>query len=96
MWQWQEDQWNRLKNPEIDLHQYAQLTFHKDAKLFQCKDRHFHQMVLEQLAIHRQNKMSFDLEITPNTKIHRVEWDHFSFIHKPHQYYPYNIVYILK
>ena len=28
-------QWNRIENPEIDPHQYAQLTFDKDAKTIQ-------------------------------------------------------------
>lgn len=30
-------QWNRIENPEIDPHKYAQLIFDKDAKTIQWK-----------------------------------------------------------
>lgn len=39
VWYWQQDrytdQWNKTENPEMYTHNYAQLTFDKDAKTTQ-------------------------------------------------------------
>jgi hypothetical protein len=31
-WSWYRDQWNRIKDPEINPHTYGHLTFDKEAK----------------------------------------------------------------
>jgi hypothetical protein len=49
----QVDQWNRIEDPEMNLHAYGHLIFEKGAKIIQWeKKRHnFQQMVLTQLAV---------------------------------------------
>jgi hypothetical protein len=55
-WYWysdrQVDQWNRIEDPEMNLHSYGPLIFNKVAKTIQWKKRqHFQQMVLAQLMV---------------------------------------------
>ena len=50
-WYWysdrQVDQWNRIEDPEMNLHTYGHWSFDKGAKTMQWKKRqHFQQMVL--------------------------------------------------
>lgn len=37
----QTDQWNRIEDPEIDQHKYAQLIFNKSAKTIQWREDSF-------------------------------------------------------
>lgn len=47
VWYWHkgrhEDQWNRIKNPDIDLHIYGQLIFDECVKTIQEKGKPFQQ-----------------------------------------------------
>jgi hypothetical protein len=59
-WYWysdrEVDQWNRIEDPEMNLHTYGHLIFDKGAKTIQWEKRqHFQQMVLAQLVIIMQN-----------------------------------------
>ena len=55
-WYWYSDrkvdQWNRIEDPEMNLHTYVHLIFDKGTKTIQWKKRqHFQQIVLAQLAV---------------------------------------------
>jgi hypothetical protein len=55
-WYWYndrpEDQWNRIKDPEMKPHTCGHVIFDKGAKTIQWKKRqHFQQMVLAQLEV---------------------------------------------
>jgi hypothetical protein len=49
----QADQWNRIKDPEMNPHTYGHLFVDKGAKTIQWKKtkQHFQQMVLVQLVV---------------------------------------------
>jgi len=61
-------QLNRIKNPEIDPHRYAQLIFDKGTEAVQQRKEPFHLMVLDQLHSQRQ-KINLYLNLTPVTII---------------------------
>lgn len=50
------NKWKRTECPEIEPHKYSQLLFDKGARKFNGEKKSFtqHQMVLEQLDIHKQ------------------------------------------
>jgi len=54
-WHWyrdrQEDQWNRIEDPEMNPHTYGHFIFNKVAKTIQWQKEHFQQMVLDQLEV---------------------------------------------
>ena len=68
MWNWWRDRYigqlNRIKNPEIDPHRYAQLIFDKGTEAVQQRKEPFHLMVLDQLHSQRQ-KINLYLNLTP-------------------------------
>jgi hypothetical protein len=55
-WYWyrdrQVDQWNRIEDPEMNLHIYGHVIFEKGAQTIQWKKRqHFQHMVMVQLEV---------------------------------------------
>ena len=40
------NQWNQIKDPDIDTHNYESPIFDKEAKIIQLKKKHLQQMVL--------------------------------------------------
>ena len=50
MWYWhknrQKNQWNQIKDPNINPHTYQHLMFDKEAKSMKWKKKHIQQMVL--------------------------------------------------
>jgi hypothetical protein len=57
-WYWytdrQVDQWNRIEDPEMNLHTYGHLISYKGAKTIQWKKRqHFQQKMVAQLEVIR-------------------------------------------
>ena len=57
------DQWNRIDSPEIDSHNYSQLTFDKGAKVIQLSRDTLQQMVLEQVDIQMTEKNRIQTQI---------------------------------
>lgn len=49
-------QWDKIKSPEIDLHIYDELILTKCQSNSIGKEKSLQQMVIQQLAIHQENK----------------------------------------
>lgn len=63
--------WARIENTEINLQKYTQFTFNKGGKAIQWRISS-QQMVLEQLHIHRQKNMNYNLNIYLTQKINSM------------------------
>jgi hypothetical protein len=67
-WYWHrnryEDQWNRIKNPDMTPHSYAHFIFDKGAKSILEKRQHLQQMLLGKVVISLQKTKSRSMPIT--------------------------------
>ena len=63
------DQWNRIDNPVIATHKYTQLILTKVQKAFNRGNVEFATNGAGAVGHHRQTTMSFNLSLTPYTKV---------------------------
>ena len=57
------DQWYRIEGWKGNPYNYSRLTFNKDVNRTPWKRMSFQQIVLIQVAIHRQNKVEIEAEL---------------------------------
>lgn len=69
MWYWQKhrniDKWSRIENPEVDLHNYTQLIFVKEAQQFTEEVQPFNKWC-------QGKKISLVLNLTPYIKMNSM------------------------